>query len=90
MLVLFVCALVMVDFAILTGYTVRTIVEGLKGNLEANLTVDAENPSAVIGVSTKHEQNLDYVVTIIIYFNSLLYHVVPVSEQYVAPVKDKK
>jgi len=54
MLVLFVCALVMVDFAILTGYTVRTIVEGLNGNLEANLTVDAEKPSHIIGVSTKH------------------------------------
>jgi len=44
----------MVDFEILTGYTVWALVEGLRGNLEANLTVDAENPSDVIGVSTKH------------------------------------
>ena len=39
----------MVGFAILTWYTVWTLVEGLRGNLEVNLTVDAENPSEVIG-----------------------------------------
>ena len=50
-LALFVCALVMVDVAILTGYTLRTLIEGLRGNLEANRTVHAENPSDIIGVS---------------------------------------
>ena len=54
MLALFVCALVMVDFAILAGYSLRTIIEGVKGNLEAILTVHAENPSDIIGVSTTH------------------------------------
>ena len=52
MLALFVCALVMVDVAILIGYTLQTLVEGLRGNLEAKLTVHAENPSDILGVGT--------------------------------------
>ena len=41
-LALFVCALVMVDVVILFVYT---LVEGMRGNLEAKQTVHAENPS---------------------------------------------
>ena len=46
-LALFVCALVMVDVVILLVYT---LVEGLMGSLEPKRTVNAENPSEIIGV----------------------------------------
>jgi len=52
-LALFVCALVMVDVAILLVYT---LVEGLMESLEPKRTVNAENPSEIKGVSKMHAQ----------------------------------
>ena len=50
-LVLFVCALVMIDVVILLMYS---LVEGLMGNLKPKRIVNAEIPSEILGVSTMH------------------------------------
>ena len=48
-LVLFVCALVMIDVVILLVYN---LVEGLMGSQVPKRTVNAEYPSEILGVST--------------------------------------
>ena len=46
---LFVCALVTVDVVVLFVYT---LVEGVRGNLEAKRTAHVEHPSDKMGVGT--------------------------------------